>query len=385
MNMNKKAILFLLLLVICSAWSVFGAKVVGTVIYVSGDVTITRNGATMSGGQIRMGSPVEDYDLIRTGAKGLMELTVKTVKNERIQLKVRNNTTFAVEMGKLSAGKEVATFRMMTGTLACKVDKLSGSRVQVKTKSAAMGVRGTEFEVTTAPTEDLLVTCEEGEVVCTREGEEEIVKPGNVIELMADEGKFRNLRVTKAQLANYRKNWFIKRIEVFKAVAPRIVRGLAKTFDVSYRGLIKSYRALNQSSHVINKWKREDRTGKIGSRAELLREKKKIIGALFRIKTSLFIFQHVYYRLLELEYYVEQGYGANDPAVKKFYADLARKKRNIERMLAEITYVFKLYAIRNGGYFPADAIGVDDDHFFDDETDMNGDLDDPGKVDKFFQ
>src|SRR4030042_972771 len=204
-------------------------------------------------------------------------------------------------MGKPAKDKDSATFRMMSGTLACKVDKLSGSEVQVKTKSAAMGVRGTEFEVTTAPTEDLLVTCEEGEVVCTRDGEEESVKPGNVIELLAEEGKFRRLPVTKAELEKYRENWFVKRIEVFRHVAPKIVKGLSAAFDASYQLLVKSYTALKRSGAVIEKWKREDQTGKIGSKRELLREKKQIIGALFAIKVSLFAFEHVYYRLLELE------------------------------------------------------------------------------------
>jgi hypothetical protein len=384
--MRKTAMLSLVLLGVLSAWPVFAAKVVGEINYVSGEVSIIRNGKTLDAKQVKIGGPVEDFDLVRTGAKGLVELTVRTPSKEAIQLKVQSNTAFAIEMGKISKDKDQATFRMMSGTLALKVDKLSGSEVQVKTKSAAMGVRGTDFEVTTAPTEDLLVTCVEGEVMCTdANGDEESVKPGNVIELIADEGGFHNLPVTKAELAAYRQNWFVKRIEVFKAVAPKVVKGLSATFNLSYQALVKSYEALKRSGKIIDKWMKEDREGKYASRAELLREKKAIIGAIFKIKISLFAFEHVYYRLLELEYYVNQGYGANDPEVKQFFAELARKKQNIEMMMAEITYVFKLYAIRNDGYLPADALGTSDENFFDEGSDdLEGPdgLDLPGKNDK---
>jgi hypothetical protein len=372
--MTKKAILFLFLAG-CLAGSAWSETSVGTITYVSGEVTVTRDGQALTAGQVRIGKPVEDYDLIRTGGRGLMELTVKTPRNESIQLKVRKNTAFTVEMGKLSNGKSSATFQMMSGTLACKVDRLSGSEVHIKTKTAAMGVRGTDFEVTTTPTEDLLVTCDEGEVVCRRDnGEEESVKPGNVIEFLADEGKFNNLPVTRAELEKYREAWFVKRIEVFRAVAPKVVKGLSAAFDRSYNALVKSYNTLKRSGRIIDKWKREDRSGRIGSLRELLREKKQIIGALFRIKISLFAFEHVYYRLLELETYVDEGFGADDPAVKKFYRDLAGKKRTIEAMLADVTYIFKLYAKRNEGSFPADMMGTDDDNFFDD--DMKNGVDD---------
>lgn len=366
----KKALLLALCLTLACLSLAFAGKSIGQVVYFSGDVSITRNGAVLSSRQITIGSALEDYDLIRTGSNGKMDLIVRTPQNQQIQLSVQSNTAFYIETGKLANGTDRTAFEMMTGTLSCKVEKLSGSDVQVKTKSAAMGVRGTNFKVSTAPTDDILVTCDEGRVSCIdEEGTEFFAEPGTVVEDLADEGEFRRVSVKKEEIEKYRENWFIGRLAVFKANAPRVIKTFVALFDKSYADLVSIYNQLIKKKAIFDKWIAEDKKGTVAPLSELIKEKGQVIGLLLRAKANLFIFDRVYYRILELEYYFGQGYGSGDIkpgySIKRFFEDLRGKKQQIEMMIGNVRYYFKLFAQRNEGHFPVDT-DVSDEDFFND-------------------
>lgn len=368
--MMKKVLLVCLCFALMGTSLGFAGNAIGQVVFFSGDVTITRNGVILSSKQFTFGSALEDFDMIRTGANGKMDLTIKTMKNQQIQLSVKSNTAFYIEQSKLANGNDRTSFEMMTGTIACKVDKLSGSDVQVRTKSAAMGVRGTNFEVTTAPTDDILVTCDEGRVSCINDdGKEFFAEPGSVVEELSGEKEFRRLSVKKEDIEKYRDNWFIGRLGVFKSNASRVIKTYVGLFEQSYDKLVSIYAELAKKKAVFDKWIAEDKQGKTGSRVDMMREKSQVVGLLLRAKGNLFIFDRVYYRILELEYYFEQGYGSGDIrpgySIKKFFDELRSKKQQIDTMVARVRYFFKLFAVRNDGHFPVDTEGSDES-FFDD-------------------
>ncbi|MEJ2663385.1 MAG: hypothetical protein P8107_04950, partial [Spirochaetia bacterium] len=81
---------------------------------------------------------------------------------------------------------------------------------------------------------------------------------------------------------------------------------------------------------------------------------------LFRLKRHLFLFERAFFRLMELEYYYNQGYGHGDIkpglSAEKFYKEFGEKKPKIIKMIAKLKYLFKLFAKRNDGHFPVDMI-----------------------------
>ena len=134
----------------------------GSLLYREGEVSLERNGAAMDSFEI--GQDVESFDVVKTGSDGLAELEISSPQLPAMKVKVSSETQFSVEVSTLK-GKQQTTIGIMGGSVSLKVAKLSGAQeVNVRTDSAAMGVRGTDFTVTAPPTGDVLVTCDEGEV-----------------------------------------------------------------------------------------------------------------------------------------------------------------------------------------------------------------------------
>ncbi len=357
--MEKKVFSSILSLLALCAAAAFAGKAVGEINYFSGDVSITRRGEIMSAKDIVIGDPVEDFDLIRTGAQGKMDLTLRTPQKQQIKLTVQGNTSFSLETSKLAGGKEKTSLQMMSGTLACKVDKLSGNELAVKTKSAAMGVKGTEFTVTTSPTDDVFITCEEGSVSCVDEdtGEEAVAEPGEAVERPADE-KLSTVKAPadRAGLELFRQKWLANRLDRFQRTAARHIAGMARLFNPAYTRLRADFSKLQQKMPIIRKWIDQDKQGITPSPADVRKENLQVLPALLKVRIYLAVFEPLYYRLNELQYYYSQGYGSDDPAVKSFFADFEGKKNEINGMLAFTHYCLRLYADRNGGYFPFDDL-----------------------------
>ncbi|MBN2352542.1 MAG: FecR domain-containing protein [Spirochaetales bacterium] len=367
--MKKRIFVSILSLLMLGAAEAFAGKAIGQITYFSGDVSITRRGAILRGADIFIGDPVEDFDLIRTGAGGAMDLALRTPQKQQIRLTIQANTSFSIETAALGGGKERTTLQMMSGTLACKVDKLSGNELSVRTKSAAMGVKGTDFTVTTSPTDDLFVTCDEGAVSCVDpdSGQELTAEPGEAVELPADE-KLVAVKVPADRMAleAFRQKWLAGRLDKFKRTAARHIAGMARLFTPAYNRLSADFKKLQQKLPIIKKWIDQDKRGIKPPRAELRRENRNVLPALLKIRIYLTVFEPLYFRLSNLEYYYSQGYGAGDPAVEAFFKDFEGKKAEIDNMLAFTRYCMRLYADRNNGYFPLD----------DAQEDFGGGLDD---------
>ena len=101
---------------------------------------------------------------------------------------------------------------------------------------------------------------------------------------------------------------------------------------------------------------------------ELIRDKKRIIGHLFALRKTLYIFERVYFRLDELERYYREGYGRGSlqPGLStdEFFQVFDRDRRTLARQMAVVRYVTKLYALRNDGRFPTDHFEEGERDFF---------------------
>jgi hypothetical protein len=252
------------------------------------------------------------------------------------------------------------------------VQKLSANQqVQVASESALMGVRGTAFEVTLSPSGDLLVTCAEGEVVCKEEsGAEVSAVPGTVVAQPAGEG-FQRVPVAVSDLARFRQEWYAERLEALKANPLKAIRFYALRYVALRDRFNRAYAALARERQVLQKWYDEDRRGQLGGNMEILREKRRIIGHLLELRRVLFVFERVHFRLSELEEYYRQGYGEGtlegSLTSRAFFQALDRDRAVLERRMAEVRYITKLYARRNQGAFPTEQDRESEEDFFGDE------------------
>jgi hypothetical protein len=261
---------------------------------------------------------------------------------------------------------------LISGTVGLKVKKIVGSgSVEVRTESAIMGVRGTSFSVTTPPSGDILVTCAEGSVACTDDsGTELTARPGTAVEKIPGE-RFRTIPVAVSSLEAFQKQWSTERIESLRANAAKAIQNYAARYDELSKKFDSEYRSLMEQADVLNTWSAEDNRGQTpaSDSARTMSEKKKIIGSLFKLRGTLFLFERVYFRLIELEEYHRAGYGRGKlpggGTTDQFFARIATERSQLARHMSLVQYAARLYAARNNGEFPAGLLGgtTEDDGF----------------------
>ena len=348
---------------------------IGGIVYMEDEVEIDRNSATIQPWDVYIGMEVENYDLFHTNGTGFAEVEVRASRSAPTSVKISPNTTFYFELNRI-AGKQTTTVGLVTGSLAVKVAKHSANQnVEVVTESALMGVRGTSFDVTLSPGGDILVASEEGRVSCIDDnGRELFARPGIVVEKQPGE-LFREIPVAVSELETFRRDWYADRLEVFKANALKAIRSYARRYLRLKEQFDAAYDGLQRNSQVLGKWYEEDRKGQIGSRMELMREKKQLIGELFELRKVLYIFERVYFRLAELEDYFRQGYGAGQvqPGLSTgaFFGRFDEERKDLDGKMVGVRYIIKLYSKRNNGVFPTDLFEQEDSELFS-ESDGGG-------------
>ena len=348
---------------------------VGEISYLMDRATISRDGKTWAAS---FGSGVENYDTIRTDARGLAEIGVLPETGVDGLVRVQPKTTLYLDVSTLRGGSK-ARVELLSGSVSATVKKLAGrSDFTIRSQGVAMGVRGTSFSVTASASGDLLTTCSDGEVLCTDEnGARLTAKPGTAVEKTA-EGLYRSIPVRVSDLESFRRNWNAEKIEALKSNAGPAIRDYARRYQDLKTGFDEAYRDLLARREILDKWYREDARNGTGTRIETMREKSALMPALMKIRGTLFLFERVYYRLLELRDYHGQGYGAGFVGegvdADLFFRRLETESRDLENRMETIRYVLKLYAKRNdgvslfddllGGGGPAGDGKSDEDSFF---------------------
>jgi hypothetical protein len=331
---------------------------VGSLVYREGEVSLERNGTAMDSFEI--GQDVETFDVVKTGSDGLAEMQISSPQLPAIKVKIRSETQFTLEVSTLK-GRQQTTIGIVGGSIALKVSKLSAAQeVKVRTDSTVMGVRGTDFTVTSPPTGDVLVTCDEGEVVCTDDqGMELRAIPGTVVEKRAAE-LFRTAPVAAAGLEAYREKWGSERLQFLQANAVKIITRNARLYGALSRELNAEAAELSRSRKIISRWADEDRSGLAGQdhkiQVQLLRERR-IIGALLvRMRRTLFILERVAFRIERLQVIHARGIGVGTldggETTAQFFERFQKERSDLQQKLRQTRYVTKMFVRRNDGQLP---------------------------------
>lgn len=107
----------------------------GEVVYTYGEVVLLRDSHTHNAD---IGMPVQRGDVIETAAESLAIISL----TNGTELKLRENTSLSLD----SLGRS-ASVHLAAGSVFSRVSKALAGRYSVKTETAIMGVRGTEFFV----------------------------------------------------------------------------------------------------------------------------------------------------------------------------------------------------------------------------------------------
>jgi hypothetical protein len=372
MILRIKIALLLAACVLCAPLA-FSADEIGTIDFLKGKVEITRDDEVIKSSSLSEGDAIENYDLIRTYANSEVTIVLTSPLSPDTVITIDPNTAFSVEIAKY-AKKNTTTFEMFTGGIALKVQHLTTNQdMNVKSGTAVMGVRGTSFGVGASPEGDILVTCDEGDVEVTSEAGKKIhAVPGKVIE-HSDSGEITEIPVAISSLAKFKQEWGAKKLEVFRANAPRAIKNFATRYNTLLSRFNAEFASLMKSNSVIDKWIRENKANKMGGNLEIIKEKKAVVKNLLAVQRTLFIFEKVYFRVSELYSYYQEGVGVNaaiSPALsaKAFFAQFEKDQPVLEKKLSKVKFVLKLYAKRNDGSSIVDNDATGD---FEEEPDDN--------------
>jgi hypothetical protein len=219
-----------------------------------------------------------------------------------------------------------------------------------------MGVRGTAFTVNAPPTGDILVTCDEGDVLCTDDqGRDLHATPGVVVEKRPGE-LYRTAAVAASALTHYAAQWSADRADALQKNALKLILANARLYAGLSRELNAARAELDRDSAILTKWKDENRQGRIGQRAELIRERAVLGALLVRMRRAQFQLERISFRLERLKALQDRGVGVGvlDAGVTtaQFFARLDRERAGIDEALATTRFLAKLYAKRSNGALP---------------------------------
>jgi len=338
---------------VCAAGA-FADDSIGSFSYIEGTVGMVRDGADVDG--VAIGQDLQTFDLVQTGSDGQAELAITSAQLPRMTVRMSADTQFSVEVATVE-GKKESTIGILGGQIALKVSKLlSTQSVKVKSDSAAMGVRGTDFTVTAPETGDVLVTCDEGEVVVTDDrGRDLTAIPGTVVEKRPGE-VYRTVPVAATGLEQFRIQWRDERRQFVQANALRLIQANARLYLQLSREFNAAHQELARNQAITRKWAFEDRAGRIGSAVEVLRERRAIGALLQRLRRTAFQLERVAYRLERLQVLHDRGVGVGtiDGGVttRVFFTQIARERRDVAQKLALTRFLTKQYLKRNEGRLP---------------------------------
>ncbi|WP_323594274.1 FecR family protein [Aliarcobacter butzleri] len=151
---------------------------VGTVSLVEGKATILRNGQTLNA---NMGDKVENKDIISTQVNSKIKITfidntIVTIGKEsslNIEEYIFNSKEAKTELNVLKGA-----FHTITG----QIGKVNPDKFKLKTKSASIGIRGTEFYG-----DENRIVCTQGRIVVLSNGISVDVPAGNYINIFANQ------------------------------------------------------------------------------------------------------------------------------------------------------------------------------------------------------
>jgi hypothetical protein len=355
---HRRAILAAVALSAAAVFPVAALETIGEITYVEGGLEIARGGAALAPSLVKEGLALANFDLLKTGSDGRVELRISSAAAPATTVTVSPRTQFSVEIGKVG-GKQQTTLDLVAGSVAMKCTKLTaGQSMRVHTETAFLGVRGTSFTVTAPASGDILVTCDEGEVECTDEkGATLLAAAGEAIEKPSGKPLAR-LAVAAAALAQYRRDWMDRQAADLQRDPLKLVNFYRTRLNRQLRSFDRQYKAFVRYQRIFDAWDAQDRAGTDRQPIAQLREKASLTIRLWSLRGTLFRLERTWVRLLELRDSCRQrGISGRVGLLKSesFFRLLDLRGGGVELRRALIRWRSLQFALRNDGQVPGGA------------------------------
>lgn len=340
------------LLLFCVLLPAAANEVVGEIVYIEGSVEIYRDGERLSWRMVDIGSLVEEFDMVQTGDNGYVEISLTQGGGSMVT--VQPETSFYFDLEDVDGPKKTE-FAMMAGSMAFRVQKLSGNEeFQVRTESVAMGVRGTNFQITVAPEGSVLCTCDEGMVECTTDdGQTAFSSPGKVVQKITEQS-LETAEVSASQLDDYTAEWLSIREDVFKRGANTFIKGYGRRYIQMRPMYMQAYSNLRQVESLLRRVEGMEKPGSLGTLFQIKRE---VSPAVVKMRSILPLFENAFFRLVKLSEYHQMGYGQgmidSSTSTDEFFARFDSLELEMKQRLSHTYYMLRLYqklhALTGGG------------------------------------
>lgn len=362
--MEKRALSIVMLIAIAVAAR---AQVVGRLEYVDGLVEIVRNGELAR--SVGIGYPIENLDCVRTGDAGAATVSFDRSSGLVGSIDIGPGTT-AVIRRDLVSGVTSNEVRLMAGEIGLKVSRLSGNAAsfRVKTPTAVLGVRGTEFVVATFNGSSL-AACGKGEVLCSPwsfaspmpgiSADGVTVVPGRMAELL-ESGSVKTADFPKGDFESNWKDvkgrWKAFQVDLITADPVAFLDRVAGQWADSSDKALEGAETLRDNK-VLKRWFAAAKAGSgIGSRADWVKERQSVMKDLIEMKGEMTVAMIHWYRVRELVPLIpESAMGkklSNGQTVKAFVARFTRDSGDFDAALALFDAAEKQYMLRNDGLTP---------------------------------
>ena len=195
-----------LLLVVLFVVSSLVAGDIATVTALNGGAYIDRGGEKID---VSLGMKLQEKDRIITDDKAKVQI----IFNDETIITLGKNSNFSIKEYLFEDKKEpIAKFSMLRGamrTISGKIGKVAPKRFSVATKTATIGIRGTNFTVLVGDDGVQNVFCTHGAISVTFRGEQHIIREGFYIAI-SPEGKINVKEFKPQELKNMRSKAFVK-------------------------------------------------------------------------------------------------------------------------------------------------------------------------------
>jgi ferric-dicitrate binding protein FerR (iron transport regulator) len=188
---TKEEAMKIILLILLSV-SLWGN--IGSVMAFKGSAEIVRQGQSI---EVKNGTDVKQKDEIKTKDNS----RVQVMLNDDTVVTIGANSSFSFEEFSQEADKEKVSMRANFGffrSVSGKIGKVAPERFKVKTASATIGIRGTDFSGNISADKETF-RCYDGAIVVEYDGGVKELEPGMMIEISSEKVEVKEFSVEKKE------------------------------------------------------------------------------------------------------------------------------------------------------------------------------------------
>lgn len=358
---------FVSVLFLCTTAWVCSAQVIGRIEYLEGTVEIVRDGSPLR--PIDIGSAVEHLDQIKTRANSTVCVSFLPSSGLSGQVDLEENTT-AVLRSDSGGMEQVHELQLFTGALGVKVKRLASNKssFRVRTPTAVLGVRGTEFTVISF-NGAALVACKTGEVRCDpwsssaasngQAAPGDSALPGRLVEVLESQS-VKTAEFPQGEFSSVwkdlRTRWKTFQVELITANPVSFLNSFVPVWERSASQIEADAQRLRANS-VLEKWLLEAKKGgPKGNRSSWITERNAVMKDLLAIKPHLTVGMMSWYRLNELIPHLSSADMnkklSNGQTVQAFVNRFTKTETEVSSAFTLFYAAEKQYMLRNDGLSP---------------------------------